>query len=156
MNSVDYNKSCDTWTDNRIYGATPRHLRRIINALIDDIEFDSIDIEKTHLDDKFDLVFCNDALEHLDNDLEALKNIREMTHKYFICNTMQGKMYKSEKLVGHVRSYKKEELLEKLESAGFIPLRVIERGFPFYNLCRKVARGNVQKAIYGRYGFLRR
>jgi len=204
---IDYNKSWDAWADNRIYGATPRHLRRIISSLISGLEYSSVldigcgngsflkfigtnrkkpvsklagvdlsekalamsketvpngsfsalNIENGHLDDTFDLILCNDVLEHLNNDDQALRNIRQMAKRYFVCNTIQGKMRESEREVGHLRNYKKEELIKKLKVAGFNPLRIIEWGFPFYNLlCRRLNIGMRQQLIYGKYGFFKR
>ena len=203
---VDYDKSWDSWADNRIYGATPRHLRKMIGGLIDGLEYDSVldigcgsgsflkfikrrskapisgiagidlsakaveiskveipegsfsvlDIEKEYLRDKYDLVICNDVLEHLADDAGALDNIRRMSKKYFICNTVQGKMHESERLIGHVRNYRKEDLITKLKKAGFDIIEVIEWGFPFYDLARRMSLSSTQKFIYGRYGFFKK
>jgi len=122
-----------------------------------DGSFKLLNIEKGSLEDKFDLILCNDVLEHLTDDVEALKNIRKMAARYLICNTIQGVMRESEKSIGHVRNYKKEELIDKLNVAGFNPLKVIEWGFPFYNLlCRRLRIGENQKLIYGKYGFFKK
>ena len=118
--------------------------------------FRSLNIEKEALDKKFDLVICNDVLEHLKDDEKALCNIRKMTDRYFICNTIQGRMYESEGLVGHVRSYRKGELVEKLKAGGFRPIKIIEWGFPFYNMARKMVGSAMQNTIYGKYGLFKK
>lgn len=96
-------------------------------------EFSILDIQKEIPQEKFDLVFCSDVVEHLENDVEAIKNIQQITRKYALIATVQGRMRRNEKSIGHVRNYAYGELQQKIESAGFEILQTVEWGFPFYS-----------------------
>ena len=92
--------------------------------------------KKGHLKRKYDLVFCSLVLEHLLKDVEAIKNLYEMTGRYLLVGTMAGnyERYKPwEKVVGHVRNYSPGELESKLERTGFAIRKCIKWGFPFYS-----------------------
>lgn len=96
-------------------------------------EFHVLDLTQQFLDHKFDLVVCSEVLEHLTDDLAAIKNLAYMTGKYLIVSTPQGRMRRFEAEVGHVRNYAHGELVHKLEQNGLDIVRVIEWGFPFYS-----------------------
>ena len=99
-------------------------------------EFHLLDIEQGRLDGCWDLVYCSLVLEHLPNDLAALRNMRAMTGKYLLVTTMAGdfERYKTwDERVGHVRNYQVGELEEKLGKIGFSIQEVIYWGFPFYS-----------------------
>ncbi len=96
-------------------------------------KFHILDLTQQPLDHKFDLVVCSEVLEHLADDLAAIKNLAYMTGKYLVVSTPQGRMRRFEAEVGHVRNYAYGELVHKLEQNGFGIVRVIEWGFPFYS-----------------------
>lgn len=97
-------------------------------------QFWILDVEKDALDGKFDLVVCSDVLEHIPDDVSALRNLARMTGKNLIISTVQGRTRRFEiDQMGHVRSYGREELLHRLGEAGLISVRVVEWGFPFYS-----------------------
>lgn len=99
-------------------------------------EFRVLDIQEGHLESKYDLVFCSLVLEHLPKDVEAIKNLYEMTGRYLLVGTMAGnyERYKPwEKVVGHVRNYSPDELEAELERTGFTIRKCIKWGFPFYS-----------------------
>lgn len=96
-------------------------------------EFSILDIQKEIPQEKYDLVFCSDVVEHLENDAEAINNIQRITRKYALIATVQGRMRRNEKSIGHVRNYAYGELQQKIESAGFEILQTVEWGFPFYS-----------------------
>lgn len=102
--------------------------KRNVNA-----EFDLLDIQKEIPQQKFDLVFCSDVVEHLEDDMMALQNIKRITDKYAMIATVQGRMRNNEQAIGHVRNYDYGELKQKIEVAGFEVLQVVEWGFPFYS-----------------------
>ena len=71
-------------------------------------DFYVLDIEKEALVGCWDLVFCSLVLEHLRDDMAALKNLREMTGEYLLIATIGGNFerYKRwEERMGHVRNY---------------------------------------------------
>lgn len=99
-------------------------------------EFFALDIEKQHLNTKYDLVSCSLVMEHVVDDVSVLKNLYAMTGKYLLIVTVQGdyeKFIKWEKLMGHVRNYNEGELVAKLERVGFKIIKKIEWGYPFYS-----------------------
>lgn len=96
-------------------------------------EFALLDIQKEIPAQKFDLVFCSDVIEHLEDDVTAIKNIKLITNGYAMIATVQGHMRSNEQSIGHVRNYAYGELRQKIELAGFEVLQVIEWGYPFYS-----------------------
>ena len=123
--------------------------KRNVNA-----EFRLLDIQKEIPQQKFDLVFCSDVVEHLEDDQTALKNIKSITNKYALIATVQGRMRSNEQTIGHVRNYEYGELKQKIEAAGLHVLQIVEWGFPFYSpLFRDLIRifPASQQFSYGSY-----
>jgi trans-aconitate methyltransferase len=117
-------------------------------------EFSILDIQKEAPPRKFDLVFCSDVVEHLENDLDALKNMNQITRKYALVATVQGRMRRNESSIGHVRNYARGELQRKMETAGFEILQIVEWGFPFYSPLFRDLIGlfpGSEEFSYGRY-----
>lgn len=124
-----------------------------------DAEFALLDIQKEIPLQKFDLVFCSDVIEHLEDDMTALRNIRRMTHERALVATIQGRMRRNETAIGHVRNYAYGELRQKMELAGFEILRVTEWGYPFYSpIFRDVVSFSPASETfsYGKYGFFKK
>ncbi len=121
-------------------------------------QFWPLNITQGHLDRKFDLVVCSEVLEHIPDDLAALKNLTHMTGRYLIISTVQGRMRRFEaEAVGHVRNYAPDELIQKVERAGLRPLRVVEWGFPFYSpLYQNVLELTGSRGTTGEFGLARR
>jgi SAM-dependent methyltransferase len=93
----------------------------------------TLDLERGALTDQFDLVVSIQVIEHLVDDVAALRHIALMTRKYAFISTMKGRMRRSELAIGHVRNYSDVELQRKLELAGLKVLRIYGWGFPFYS-----------------------
>jgi SAM-dependent methyltransferase len=92
-----------------------------------------LDVEQRVLPEKFDLVMSIQVVEHIVDDVAAIRNMAAMSRRYVFISTLAGRMRSSELLTGHVRNYTAVELKRKLEVAG---LRVVELsgwGFPFYS-----------------------
>ena len=116
-----------------------------------------LDATQEHLDKKFDLVVCSDVLEHIQDDTAVLHNLAQMTGKYLLIATVQGRMRPSEVKVGHVRNYAYGELVQKVEHSGLAVLQVIEWGFPFYSpLYRNVLEMTDAKGTTGEFGLSRK
>lgn len=98
-------------------------------------EFRKLDIEQGHLPDQYDLVISSLLMEHLPNDVTALKNMRHMCRKHLLLTTIAGdfERYRAwDEQMGHVRNYQVGELENKLEHNGFSVVKTIYWGFPFY------------------------
>lgn len=111
------------------------------------------DISKEPPPLKSDLILCADVLEHIKNYQKAIVSISKVCNKYFLLSTIQGKMRNFEKNVGHVRNFKKKELIETLENNGFEIVKVLEWGFPFYSpIYRSLfSFKKVENMTYGKY-----
>jgi SAM-dependent methyltransferase len=99
-------------------------------------DFRRLDITAGHLDERYELVCCALVLEHLVDDLAALRNLRAMTSAHLLLTTIGGpyERYRPwEEQVGHVRNYGAGELESKLGAAGFTPVQVVRWGFPFFS-----------------------
>jgi SAM-dependent methyltransferase len=99
-------------------------------------EFHKLDISAERLPGKFELVCCALVLEHVEDDMAALRNIRAMSERYFLVTTVGGpfERYRSwEEQMGHVRNYARGELERKLAGSGFSVIEMVRWGFPFYS-----------------------
>jgi len=95
--------------------------------------FRPLDAEKERLNEQFDLVLCNQVIEHLVDDIAALRNIARMSKQWVLVATMRGRMRPSERLIGHYRNYSDAELRAKAEAADLEVLDIFGWGFPFYS-----------------------
>ncbi|MBS1967131.1 MAG: class I SAM-dependent methyltransferase [Chloroflexi bacterium SZAS-1] len=130
-----------------------KRAKQMLNA-----EFAVMDIESDCPDQSFDFVISSDVIEHIVNDTTALRNIYNITNKYALIATVQGRMRSFEKAIGHIRSYDYGEFPEKMRSVGFKIEQVVEWGFPFFspiyrNMFDLVA---VENASHGNYGMTKR
>jgi SAM-dependent methyltransferase len=117
-----------------------------------------LDVEHEALPDRFDLVMSIQVVEHLRDDLAALRNMAAMCNKYVFTSTIGGRMRASERAIGHMRNYAPGELQRKLEQAGLEVVWTRGWGFPFYSpLYRTVAErlpGGPPSGRIGRAGRL--
>jgi SAM-dependent methyltransferase len=120
--------------------------------------FWTLDIAKENLDQQFDLIVCSEVLEHIPDDVAAIRNIARMTERYLVISTVQGRMRRLEpEAWGHVRNYARGELATKVEQSGLRVVEVIEWGFPFYSpLYRNLIALTGGKGTSGKYGIFRR
>ncbi len=117
------------------------------------INFKGLDITNDFIKEMYELIICFDVLEHIENDLIALQNIYRMANNHIIISTLEGRIRRFEKEIGHVRRYKKGELEDKLNRSGFKILKKINWGFPLYSPCYLDLLNikSVNNKSYGRY-----
>lgn len=79
--------------------------------------------KRSFLDKTFDTIVCLNVLEHIQNDIQALENIHKLLKKdghlillVPIYSFLYGEIDKS---VGHFRRYNPEQLLKKMQDAGY-------------------------------------
>lgn len=121
--------------------------------------FANCDVASGALDRTFDLVVSADVVEHIADDITAIKNMAAMTAPggRLIISTLQGRMRNFERQVGHVRNYELGELEEKIRGAGLKVERVIAWGWPFYSpLYRDFLDVMDNKGTMGRFGIIRK
>lgn len=130
----------------------------VARKTLPDGRFWSLDAAKECLPEQFDLVICSEVLEHIPDDVSAIKHLAQMTGRYLIISTPQGRMRRFEpEMVGHVRNYAHGELVRKLEQSGMRVLKVIEWGFPFYSpIYRDVLELTNAQGTRGELGVVRR
>lgn len=105
----------------------------IARQRVPDADLCVLDVQREALTRKFDLVISLQVVEHLIDDVAALRNMAAMAGRYVLIETMQGRMRRSELAIGHIRNYSAIELRRKLEIAGLEVIRISGWGFPFYS-----------------------
>lgn len=93
----------------------------------------AIDVQRGRLDERFDLVISIQVIEHLEDDVAALRNMAEMASRWVLVTTMRGRMRRSELAIGHLRNYSDNELRRKAGTAGLEVIDLFGWGFPFYS-----------------------
>lgn len=115
-------------------------------------EFLTLDLGRQSLGKEFDLITCIDVLEHIQDDRAALRNLFSMTGKYLILSVPLGPLFKAEQeRMGHVHGYDRRTLESRIREAGFEMIRVIQWGFPFYNIHRRLANWLPEQSTAGKY-----
>jgi len=124
--------------------------------------YKTIDLGLENLDasEQYDLVLCNQVLEHIENDFLAIQNLTKLTNKYILITVPSGRYNSTSKLVGHHRHYSKADLVNKLNSAHLSIIYIREWGFPFHSLY-KTALGSLSPesqtaAGMGKYGMIKK
>ena len=92
-----------------------------------------LDIEKEALSEQFDLVMSLQVMEHILDDMAALRHMARMSKGYVLISTMRGRMRPSEIAIGHLRNYSTLELQRKLEATGLEVVKLWGWGFPLYS-----------------------
>ena len=92
-----------------------------------------LDAQREWLPETYDLVISLQVVEHLLDDVSAIRNMAKMAGRYLLVATMQGRMRKSELAIGHIRNYSAIELRKKIEAAGLEIEWIRGWGFPFYS-----------------------
>ena len=119
--------------------------------------FYQMDVQKEKLPQQFDLILCNQVIEHLIDDISALKNIAQMTRRWALVATMRGRMRPSELKIGHYRNYSDVELRAKAQVANLDVVDIFGWGFPFYSpLYRTAIEWIPNETTHGKYGTLQR
>lgn len=108
-----------------------------------------INIEKKSSDnkEKFKTVYSVNVLEHIKDDILALKNMHELLDKggrVILLVPAKKRAYTNlDKKLGHFRRYEKKELLTKLEEAGFEVEKI--RFFNMLGLLSWIVRDKVSR-----------
>lgn len=92
---------------------------------------------------KYDVIFCFETMEHLENDLQALKKIYVLLKKggIFVMSApahMSG-WSRMDEIKGHYRRYEKKEIKAKYKQAKFKIKDIFTYGFPFLLLIRQIS-----------------
>jgi len=129
------------------------------------IEWHSMDLDKPFssppkIEKRYDFVLASEIIEHVQNPLVFLKNALTLARPgvgRLLLSTQSGRVWETEKRVGHQRHFSRNEMKNLLGEAGWKPLKIWNAGFPFHDLSKWAANQNPNKAMqqYGKdqYGF---
>jgi SAM-dependent methyltransferase len=105
----------------------------IARKRVPDASLGILDLQRDWRPQTYDLVISLQVVEHLLDDVSAIRNMARMASRYLLIATMQGRMRKSELAIGHIRNYSEVELRKKIEAAGAEIVWIRGWGFPFYS-----------------------
>jgi len=116
---------------------------RIRSRRIEGVEVLQGDIFSAPLEEgAADVITFLEVLEHLDDDIAALKRLRELVRPggllLLSVPAHQNLWDELDEWAGHVRRYERDDLIEKLESTKWKPIKVYNYGFPLINLTRRL------------------
>lgn len=94
--------------------------------------FKVMDIGKSKPLENYDLGICSEVLEHVEDDIKAIKHLRKLCKKIII-TVPCGKYGEDDKVQGHYRRYSLKEMKIKLKKADFKMVKSEMWGFPFYS-----------------------
>lgn len=96
---------------------------RAATAHLDNVTIEHADITKHHQDKRFDTVVMLDVLEHIEDDIALLANLKERIKpggSLIVKTPAMPSLYGSlDKAVGHFRRYSRRDLSSRLLRAGF-------------------------------------
>lgn len=123
-------------------------------------ELDVLDLSQRALPRQYDVVLCNQVLEHIDDDRTAMAHLVEMCRGTLIITVPGGKFNSTSRVVGHYRHYRRQDLVRLARDAGVEVQSVREWGFPFHSLYKLVLGAlpeDAQKSVgFGKYGLGKR
>ena len=103
------------------------------------IDLDKDDILPEQMFGSFDTIIASEIIEHVDNPTLFLKNACALAKPKIgrlILSTQSGKIWETERRVGHRNHFLKKEMKLLLEKGGWKPVEVRNAGFPFHNLAK--------------------
>ena len=88
---------------------------------------------------KYNSILCLDVLEHIENDLNFLKQIKQILNREgkLLLLVPSGQYASDDIFVGHYRRYSREDLVDIFDKAGFEILETVSMGYPLIFLLRK-------------------
>lgn len=126
------------------------------------VDLSSLDIVKDDVPvQAYDVIVCVQVLEHVDDDVTALRNLQRMARKHVVISVPGGVLDDRGRRNGHFRHYTKAGLVDKMTAAGFHDIRAFTCGWPIHSLLyrylvRYLPQGTVERAGLGAYSRTRR
>lgn len=95
------------------------------------------------------IIVSSEVIEHIDDHKSYINNLYNSLEGggRIILTTQSGKVYPTEKYVGHVKHWGTQEMFNLLQSSSFKDIKVWSMGYPFHNLSKKIANINPEKTI---------
>lgn len=98
------------------------------------VNFSSKDILIFSINKKYDLVIAIEVLEHIKDDVKAIRNANKLLRKngFFLITVPINEKYRTEfdNRSGHVRRYDEKDLTNKLKKQGFSIIKIKYFNFP--------------------------
>lgn len=125
---VDYNPYVQ-----EIYNGLEKPIKKRLNLVIEDFML-------LNINSKYDCVIACEVMEHIEQDAEFLSKIYSLlnNHGVLILSVPSKQIFWSihDSIVGHLRRYEKQEIINMLSKKDFKNISVISYGFPFINILR--------------------
>ena len=95
-------------------------------------------LEPVTLPDRFEAVVASEVIEHLDDAEALLRNAAVLASNggTLVLTTQSGRVGETERRVGHVRHFSRDEMESLLGRCGWDPEGVWNEGFPFHDLSK--------------------
>jgi SAM-dependent methyltransferase len=122
-------------------------------------QFDWIvnDVTERPLDHEFDVVICSEVLEHLEQPAKTVQHLASMTRRggIVVITVPSGKIFATERAVGHLRHPTIAELTTWVDRAGLGVVALTRWGWPAYSLLKRAANlspeATIERFGSGRY-----
>jgi SAM-dependent methyltransferase len=111
--------------------------------------WEQLDLDRAHLDERFDAVVCSEVLEHVADDEAALTHLAAMTGRHLMITVPTGPLLPLEAGFGHLRHYRLEPFCRAVEKRGLRVVRAQAWGFPWMNLFKRAANLRPQATMDG-------
>ncbi len=92
-----------------------------------------LDVQRETIPWRFDLVMAVHVIEHLYDDLGAMRNMAAMSNKYVLLSSLAGRVRPTHNAAGHLRNYTALELRQRLEAIDLNVVWMRGWGWPFYS-----------------------
>jgi glycosyltransferase involved in cell wall biosynthesis len=94
------------------------------------VQYTDASAGETYPEEQFDTVICLNVVEHLENDVQALRNIRASLEKdgraIVLVPNGPGLYGSLDRVLGHYRRYTRRQIQETCERAGFLVEKVLK------------------------------
>ncbi|MCB9881731.1 MAG: methyltransferase domain-containing protein [Planctomycetes bacterium] len=113
------------------------------------VRFVQSDTTLDEMTEQFDLVVCNEVLEHIEDDRAAFANLVRLAKKYLIISVpAKKKLFSaSDELAGHYRRYDRPDLTELVSHPDVRVLHIVSYGYPFIYAARYFRERLARKQI---------
>ena len=117
-------------------------VRNLKKENVKNVQFEKKDFFEINSGEKYDLITMFEVLEHIEEDKDALKKVNGLLNKkgmFLISVPAKAKLWgASDTIVGHIKRYEKEEVINLLNHSGFEVIKIFSYGFPWLNMVKHV------------------